>query len=854
MAQSTLFVFEARDKNLGALIEEKREQLRRLRAEFRKTEEGTEQYAKLAGQVATTKDEVSQLTAEQRKLNKEFKAMSAPTDSLIGLRLEYSKLNDQVIRLSEAERKSDFGRRLITQTNNLKGEIDSIEQSLGRFHGNVGNYTSAFDKIAPAIQKAGFVFSGLFAALQGGNAIVTATRETEKFFAVLKNSVGSEDAALRIFKQIQTFAAETPFALNEVVGAFNKLEQRNFNPTIEQLRTMGDIASSSGKTIDQFVEAILDAQTGEFERLKEFGIVARKNGDELKVSFRGQTQTIANTGDAITDYLLALGQLPGISGAATAVSKTLDGSISNLGDNMTRLFATIGSGGGLLKGMVDGFNFILDSVNNYLDVPLSESLEEERREFNALATAVTAAGEKTEIRTSLIKQMQAEYPGFLQNLDAETVTNEQLAEAIALANLQFQKKIVLAANEERLAEAAKKVAEVYDTQTDAILRQSRAIDESEERRRIRERQAGQSRPVEGLTRGFTTSDRTAQEAANIERLGSLINETQNKIQSAADEQARLQRQLSDTFVQLFGQTEEQARAELGLTKTREKGNAATSKSNSETEALAGSILFLKQQISALQKEIDNTPGDSQFLVPLIQRLNQANDLLELAEKNLLQASFRAISGRELTAPDIAIEDAPPIELIPELKVDDKTEADAKKKAKELKDRVEADLQAIEFPIEIKIPADQQAALDALNKEREKAEEDFYRRQEELANQAAQKELQRREQLKQAIISSANEIAGAVFQIQQNRIDREEQTAIQALENEYDRRIQLAGNNVTKRNKLEKELAEKREAIEKESAEKRKKVAKQEAIIQGALAVVEALPDLVLAAFAAAATI
>lgn len=851
---ATIFTFEARDKNLGALIEANRERLRRLNAEFKKVDEGTKEYKDLAVQISATKDETRKLTDEQKKLNKEFAAMDVPTDSLAGLRIEYSKLNDQIAKLSAAERGTPFGKKLIADSALVKKQIDSVEQSFGRFTGNVGNYRSAFDGLVGGISKVGFVVGGLFAALQGGSAIVQATRETEKFFAVLKNAVGSETAAKQIFADLQEFAATTPFQLNELVNSFTKLENRNFNPTIEQLRTMGDIAASSGKSIDQFVEAILDAQTGEFERLKEFGIVAKKNGDELNVSFRGQTTTLKNTSEAITDYLLELGKLPGIQGAASAVAKTLDGSISNLEDNMTRLFATIGSGGGVLKATVDGFNFLVGAVNDFLDVPLSEEIESEKTEFNALAVAVQAAGEGTETRTMLIQKMQTEYPGFLANLDAEKVTNEQLALAIAETNLQFQKKIVLAANEERLAEAAKKVTEVVNEQTDAILRQGRAIESQEERRRIRESQQETQRdPTTGRLQ-FRASDATVEEAQAQERLGNIIDDTQQKITEATNEQAKLQQQLSDTFFQLFGQTEEQARAELGLSEVRKKGSKEAGDAKDKNDAVAGSIRFLNEQIDDLQKKIQNTPLDSPLLEKLVTDLDKAQKELKKAEQAFLQLQFKAKFGRELTAPDLTDGEQPTIEIIPELKVDADIKKDAKEKAAELKRETERGLEAIEFPIAVVLPDEEQRALDAFNEERKKIDEDYYANQQKLADEAATKEEQRREQLKQAAINAASQIADATFAIQQNRINREEQIAIQALENEYNRKIEKAGGNAKKVAALEKELAAKREAIEKESAKKRKKIAKTEAIIQGALSVIEALPDLVLAAFAAAATV
>lgn len=147
----TLFTLEARDVNLGALLEEKREQVRRLNAEFRKAKEGTDEYKRLAKEVADTKNEVRDLTARQREVNREFKALSAPKDSLVGLRLEYSKLSTAISTLSAAERQSGFGKELIANAAKVKAEIDGIEQSIGRFTGNVGNYKSAFEGIGTTL-------------------------------------------------------------------------------------------------------------------------------------------------------------------------------------------------------------------------------------------------------------------------------------------------------------------------------------------------------------------------------------------------------------------------------------------------------------------------------------------------------------------------------------------------------------------------------------------------------------------------------------------------------------------------------------------------------------------------------
>jgi hypothetical protein len=53
---------------------------------------------------------------------------------------------------------------------------------------------------------------------------------------------------------------------------------RGIKPTKDELINMSDLASSQGKSLNMYVEAMLDAQTGEYERLKEFGIRAKSVG------------------------------------------------------------------------------------------------------------------------------------------------------------------------------------------------------------------------------------------------------------------------------------------------------------------------------------------------------------------------------------------------------------------------------------------------------------------------------------------------------------------------------------------------------------------------------------------------
>ncbi len=184
--------------------------------------------------------------------------------------------------------------------------------------------------------------------------VVEARSEYEKFRAVLTNTFQSADVGDSALSMLTDFAAKTPFQLNNLTGSFVKLVNRGFNPTRKELTQLGDLAASQGKSFDQLTEAILDAETKEFERLKEFGIKARNEGEKIALAFKGQTKVIDNNSRSIRNALLQYGNMEGVAGSMDAISKTLGGRISNLKDRWNSFLVAVGGeGGGVLSGVID---------------------------------------------------------------------------------------------------------------------------------------------------------------------------------------------------------------------------------------------------------------------------------------------------------------------------------------------------------------------------------------------------------------------------------------------------------------------------------------------------------------------
>lgn len=252
----------------------------------------------------------------------------------------------------------------------LTARIDQFRRSLREATTEVNRTESAIDKATNKISSSlTGAFAGVFsiAAVAGfSKAVLDATAEFQKFNAVLGNTLGSAALANLKIKEIQDFAAKTPFGVNELTASFVKLANSGFKPTGDQMRQLGDIAASTGKTFDQLAEAILDAQTGEFERLKEFGIRAKDAGDSVIFTYKGVQTQVEKTSGSIRDYITSLGDAQGVSGSMAKISETLGGQISNLGDSWDQMLLSVGGNTeGVFNSSISVIGKALEKITQY---------------------------------------------------------------------------------------------------------------------------------------------------------------------------------------------------------------------------------------------------------------------------------------------------------------------------------------------------------------------------------------------------------------------------------------------------------------------------------------------------------
>lgn len=201
-----------------------------------------------------------------------------------------------------------------------------------------------------------------------GREVVRTLADFERFEAVLTNTLGSNSAAKKAMAEITDFAARTPFAVDQLTDSYVKLANQGLVPTEKQMTSLGDLAASTGKDFAQLTEALIDGQVGEFERLKEFGIRASKQGDKVKFTFKGVQTQVDFTEKAMQGYILSLGEVQGVSGAMAAISKTTGGQISNLGDSVTQLMLNLGTKlKPQISAVIGALGFLVENVGQFIN-------------------------------------------------------------------------------------------------------------------------------------------------------------------------------------------------------------------------------------------------------------------------------------------------------------------------------------------------------------------------------------------------------------------------------------------------------------------------------------------------------
>ncbi|MCE6987484.1 hypothetical protein [Dyadobacter sp. CY323] len=283
------------------------------------------QQQKLRAEVGVSAMTYKQLQTEVRNLTGELKKMTPGTADFIAKSKQLKEVEDRFKQVGKE----------------MRGLSDGLDQPnkqglWGKMVSGVNTVKGAFNAFL-ALAVVQYIF-------ELGKKIFDTTAQFEKYDKVLTTALGSQKEARQSLEAIKVMAANTSYSVAELTEGYVKMVNRGLRPSQKEMIAMADLAASQGKTFDQLVEAALDAATGENERLKEFGISAKKSGDQVTFSFKGMQQTVANTPEAINAAIIAFGDMEGVAGSNAKMMETLGGKASNLGDSFDELTNEVGTG------------------------------------------------------------------------------------------------------------------------------------------------------------------------------------------------------------------------------------------------------------------------------------------------------------------------------------------------------------------------------------------------------------------------------------------------------------------------------------------------------------------------------
>ena len=264
----------------------------------------------------------------------------------------------------------------------------------------------ACSRAVRSLGKLGVAAGGAAAAL-GIKTGLSEAMDLEGYRLQLETATKDTVKAAGIMRYAIDLANRTPFEGGELVEGAAKFEAMGMSAE-QWLTRAGDMAAATNKSFDQATEALIDAQTGELERLKEFGITKAMVVAQGEKLFR-KVQIVNNKGQIVNQEkfnqaLISLmedkfaggmekqaGTMKGLWSTVTGVTKSAlaemvgmsnDGSI-RAGSAMERLKGSVAQlAGKLEQWQQDG---TLSRLGEQLDQGLARGLDLASQGFQWLA-------------------------------------------------------------------------------------------------------------------------------------------------------------------------------------------------------------------------------------------------------------------------------------------------------------------------------------------------------------------------------------------------------------------------------------------------------------------------------------
>lgn len=445
-------------EKLKLALKEERSELAKNNAELKKSAEGTKTLMNAQVSMSQTERqwqaENRKMLQEENRLKKEIAARrkadveqairdnEIEKKSLIGMRLELERMKKEYYALSEAQRNSTMGRNMLNDVQRQNAAVSSIEQSVGVYSRNVGNY--------PLAEAGNMVASNLTGGILGNGAAAGYAAAAAGLIAIGKHAI---EINTEIDKVQANVRKTTGLNVQAVEDLTDRLKKIDTTTTLADLLKISEVAGRFGvsgeKAVGDFTEAVntlnialgdefgggVDEITTIVAKMSNVIYGASTNGTEMAERFLrlgNVLNSLANTSAASASEIADVATRIGGMGKALHFTDSeilgVSASIVEMGINVERgstAFVTLNS---KMRSNVEGFakasGIAKDELKQLMD---TKPLEAMNKVISALVNK--SGGSGTEL-LGMLKNLKVSDAGvseiFLKWADNQSILNRNL--------------------------------------------------------------------------------------------------------------------------------------------------------------------------------------------------------------------------------------------------------------------------------------------------------------------------------------------------------------------------------------------------------------------------------------------
>ena len=375
----------------------------------------------------------------------------------LGYDTSLAKMKLSEVRAEQARLKAELAEKI---------KLDVDMASIGETKSKLQQVEEALEGIVKKEKEAGSASGGWSLNIMGINQGLELVRKAwealsvpiqkagqfEQYLTSMKVMLGTTQAAKDRLAELVDFAKSTPFELPQVVEAANQLQAIG-KYSEETLRDLGDLASASGKPMEQALSAFAKMATGQKGvAVDMFRDLLISVDDWVAATGKGVKATGELEASA-EEMLTALPQIikeKNFAGMMQAQSETFNGAVSNMKDGFDQLLTSMGEkllpSAKKIVGSINGVLSAITSTSNFEQA--SKTSSELSSRFETLSFRVETLGKKTKLtesETKIYKEsldaLQKEYPNYFKNINLNAEKYDSVMVAIKGAREELDKYI-----------------------------------------------------------------------------------------------------------------------------------------------------------------------------------------------------------------------------------------------------------------------------------------------------------------------------------------------------------------------------------------------------------------------------